>query len=243
MNLSSAKKLVGKAVEFFDVRGGANIDLLSEGKKVVYIDPLQTKIEANPTSVGHNDYRLVNEESKFEHPIKFQNGSPADGVNGLSNEALLAVLIHRLTKQNESFPTPYNVLAINLLQGALTALHNRVKDRQQFGIYDTNQVQPEGEEDAKLAHALAMVNSIGILQNVIFKFDHAYGLNVGNTVHGMLETIGKYIKPVENDEEANILNSFMLSCAAVGQSGVIRVTNSIAATVLDMGKEDATTKE
>lgn len=237
MKIEDAKKVISKAVGFFDIRSGSKVDFITEGKKVIFIDPLGIKIEAQPTEVGNNNYNLVQETCRLQHQIKFQNGSPQLGVNGLSNEAVIATVLHRLNKQNESFPSAYNTLAILFLQGALTALHTRVKDRTEFGIYDTDQVAPKGEEEAKFAHALAVVNSLGILQNVVFKFDHAYGLNLDGTIHGMLETVGKFLKPVKNDNDANIISAFMFSSASLANSGFFKAAQSIASTIFNVNEK------
>lgn len=235
MELNTAKKFINKAVEFFDIRGGSKVDLLTEGKKVIFVDPLNIKIEARPTSAGHNDYRLVQETCRFEHPIKFQTGAPTLGVNGLSNEAVIATVLHRLNRQNESFPSAYNTLAILMLQGALTALHSRVKDRTEFGIYGTDQVAPTDVEEAEFAHALATINALGILQNVAFKFDHAYGLEIPGKVQSLLETIGKFIEPKEGSDEPNVLSAFMFSSFAFSASGFVKTALSIAST---LGKQN-----
>ena len=238
MNIENAKKVISKAVSFFDIRSGSKVDFITEGKKVVFIDPLGVKVEAQPTSVGNNNYNLVQETCRLQHQIKFQNGSPQLGVNGLSNEAVIATVLHRLNRQNESFPSAYNTLAILFLQGALTALHTRVKDRTEFGIYDTDQVAPQGEEEAKFAHALAVINSLGILQNVVFKFDHAYGLNIDGNIHGMLEVIGKFLKPAKNENDANILSAFMFSSVSLVNSGFFKTAQSIAGTIFSVKDEE-----
>ena len=94
MKIEDAKKVISKAVGFFDIRSGSKVDFITEGKKVIFIDPLGIKIEAQPTEVGNNNYNLVQETCRLQHQIKFQNGSPQLGVNGLSNEAVIATDDH-----------------------------------------------------------------------------------------------------------------------------------------------------
>lgn len=70
--------------------------------------------------------------------IEFQNGNPADvGINGATNEVMLAILIHRLTLQNAKCPSAYNVKAIECMVQALAALGERVIDRQNRGVTGT----------------------------------------------------------------------------------------------------------
>ena len=149
LTASKVKALLSRAVDYFDVTTLSKIDLITKGDKTIYVDPLGNRTQPIPSDVGHNVYYVHGPKDEFRQEIHFQNGSPAQGVNGLSNEAVISVVLHRLSKQNESFPSPYNVLAIYLLQGALAALHSRVKDRQDFGIYDTDKVEPMDKDDAK----------------------------------------------------------------------------------------------
>lgn len=67
--------------------------------------------------------------------IKFQNGPvPENGVNGLTNEALLAVLIHRTKHLDGKFPCRENEQAINCMEHALAHLEARTYRRQQRGV-------------------------------------------------------------------------------------------------------------
>jgi hypothetical protein len=62
--------------------------------------------------------------------IKFQEGPVKEhGVNGLTNESLLAILIHRTEILNSQFPCDENKIAIDLMKVALKAFESRTKDR------------------------------------------------------------------------------------------------------------------
>lgn len=63
--------------------------------------------------------------------IEFQKGPiTAQGVNGLTHETLLAILIDRLEHfQKGDLPCPENAEALRGLRKALTALHKRIQDR------------------------------------------------------------------------------------------------------------------
>lgn len=218
-NQIAAKSLISKAIAFFDVVVNSKVDLTTEGDKTVYRDPLGNLVQPKPTEIGHNEYHIHGKDEAFRQEIHFQNGSPAQGLNGISNEALLATLIHRLTRQNEAFPSAYNVLAIQLLQGAISALHSRVKDRADFGITNQPQAEPSNEDDAYVAKVLAIINSLGILGDIIVKFDAAYALATPGRIQEYVEFLAKRS---EQSQDLSIVSAFSLSSIAVMGSGVFR---------------------
>jgi hypothetical protein len=66
--------------------------------------------------------------------LRFQTGpvlENGEGVNGITHEALLAVLIDRLEGfQAGPYANDYNAVALAGCRGVLRALHERTKDRQ-----------------------------------------------------------------------------------------------------------------
>lgn len=71
--------------------------------------------------------------------IAFQLGPVKDaGVNGATNESLLAALIHRLQFLNGKFPCRENSLAITKMQEALMWLEKRTSDRVARGVEGQN---------------------------------------------------------------------------------------------------------
>lgn len=71
----------------------------------------------------------------FVSEINFQDGPVSEhGVNGLTNEALLAILIHRTQILNEQFPCNENSEAIALMTKAKHVFESRTKRRQAAGI-------------------------------------------------------------------------------------------------------------
>jgi hypothetical protein len=71
--------------------------------------------------------------------IRFQNGGIQEvGFNGLSNEALLAVVEDRLKGfQSGNFSCRENALALTHLQEAMHWLHHRTHERMQRGVEGT----------------------------------------------------------------------------------------------------------
>lgn len=70
--------------------------------------------------------------------VTFQKGNPkTEGVNGLTNEALLAILIHRTTFVNQQFPCEENMVAIQHLKQALVNFEVRTARRMVRGVEGT----------------------------------------------------------------------------------------------------------
>lgn len=233
----AAKSLITKAIAFFDIVANSKVDLTTEGTQTVYRDPLGNLVQPRPTEIGNNRYDVHGANDVFRQEIHFQNGSPAQGLNGISNEALMGVLVHRLTRQNEMFPSAYNVLTIQLLQGAMSALHSRVKDRADFGITNTAMVEPTDKDDAHIAKALAVVNSLGILGDILVKFDAAYALATPGRIQEYVEDLAKRSQGEAND--LSIVSAFSLSSVAVMGSGVFRGFAAIGSEMLKTIKGEA----
>lgn len=74
--------------------------------------------------------------------VEFQDGPAQEvGVNGLTNEAMISILIHRLTVLNRA-PWQHfeNVVAINGLRAAEAALNRRTAERVKRGVEGTSTV-------------------------------------------------------------------------------------------------------
>lgn len=74
------------------------------------------------------------------NPVVFQNGPIKEaGVNGISNEALLAIVEHRLQCfQAGPFACRENAVALTKIQEAMHWLHHRTRERVQRGVEGTN---------------------------------------------------------------------------------------------------------
>lgn len=77
----------------------------------------------------------------------FQNGPIKEvGINGITNEALLAVVADRLRNfQRGPFACKENALAFQRIQEALGALHSRTARREKAGVEGTNVVDKAAE--------------------------------------------------------------------------------------------------
>lgn len=74
-------------------------------------------------------------------PVRFQNGPIAEaGVNGISNEALLAIVEDRLQGfQSGPYACRENALALTKIQEAMHWLHHRTRERVARGVEGTSQ--------------------------------------------------------------------------------------------------------
>ena len=67
--------------------------------------------------------------------LSFQNGTIPDvGINGVTNETVLAALIHRTKGLNAKFPSRQNSIAITKMEEALMWFENRTAERKARGV-------------------------------------------------------------------------------------------------------------
>lgn len=90
-------------------------------------------------------YKIDGPRAEFQCDIRFQNGPLKEaGANGISHEALLAVLIDRLRGfQAGPFACRENALALTKIEEALFWLHRRTKTRLDQGIEGTAQIDAQ----------------------------------------------------------------------------------------------------
>ena len=94
-----------------------------------------------------HEYRICGVQGPLDHhpiptiDIRFQNGPLAEvGANGVSQEALLAVVEDRLKGfQSGRFACRENELALTHIQQAMHWLHHRTRERMQRGVEGTHQ--------------------------------------------------------------------------------------------------------
>lgn len=242
MDLKLAQRIVAGTAAFFDSRLHARVDVVTQcdGEKAVYVDSLGVSTIPDPTSVGHNLYKFIPKSKSFVQELHFQSGSPSNGVNGLTNESALAAVLHRITKQNETFPSAYNQLTILCLQTAIAALQMRIKDRKDFGIYDTDQVEPNAETEMEVSKALSIINSIGLLGDLIIKFDRSYALSAPGAVHKQIERLLAFVKP---EEEVNVVTATTMMGTVVQMSGILTFWRGLAASINQVYKENVDVSE
>jgi hypothetical protein len=103
---------------------------------------LQITADDRDEKGGSHEYECTLTDGPTVGTVKFQNGPLKEaGLNGMSDEALLAIVIDRLEGWNSGpYKSRYNALAITKLEEALHWLEARTKDRQKRGVEGTHTV-------------------------------------------------------------------------------------------------------
>lgn len=97
-----------------------------------------TSTLADGTNVEGHQYQVILDSAGSVN-INFQNGPVKEnGVNGLTNEALLAILIHRTKYLDNKFGCDENKRAIQHMEEALVNLEVRTARRMVRGVEGTN---------------------------------------------------------------------------------------------------------
>ena len=113
----------------------------------IYVDQKKETYVNHITSSEHGDghHYTVNQETKrnnvdfFICKIDFQEGPiNKHGVNGVQNEHLLAILIHRTKALNAKYPCRENAIAITKMEEALMWFEKRTSDRINRGVEGEN---------------------------------------------------------------------------------------------------------
>lgn len=107
-------------------------------------DALTIEVLDEPGAGGANhEYAICVRGSNgvnYPHYVTFQKGPISEaGVNGISQEALLAIVEDRLACfQAGPFAHPWNALALGAVQSAMEYLHERTKERVERGVEGTS---------------------------------------------------------------------------------------------------------
>lgn len=102
-----------------------------------------TAIDEPGAGGANHSYRVLCDKFKIaDHSIEFQNGPIGEfGVNGITQEVLLAIVIDRLRSfQAGPFACPENADALTHATEALEALKSRTKARMARGVEGRNVV-------------------------------------------------------------------------------------------------------
>jgi len=91
---------------------------------------------ADGTDVNGTLYQVMLDNAQ-DLEIKFHSGPIDDGLAGLTNEALLAILGHRLEVVNGICPSQENEAALHYVKQAHQALDARIADRTARGVAGT----------------------------------------------------------------------------------------------------------
>ena len=106
-------------------------------------DALEIEVLDEPGQGGAcHEYRIALNEggTKIDWSLSFQNGPIKEaGFNGISQEALLAIVADRLRCfQDGPFKSRENALALTKVEEAMMWLHKRTRDRMARGVEGTH---------------------------------------------------------------------------------------------------------
>jgi len=103
---------------------------------------LDILVTDEPGEGGSNHYYEVRSNRGLMAQVKFQKGPVAEyGVNGVSNEALLAIIEDRLKGfQTGKYATADNARALEFVRDALTCLKARTQERIDRGVEGTSAI-------------------------------------------------------------------------------------------------------
>lgn len=104
-------------------------------------------LDAPGSGNASHEYAIINCHAGVDCRIDFQNGpigksdaNNIEGVNGISQEALLAIVEDRLIGfQSGPFACRENAVALTKIQEAMMWLHKRTNDRMKRGVEGTLQ--------------------------------------------------------------------------------------------------------
>lgn len=105
-------------------------------QSVIYEDDKGLKVvdlwnSNHPTTyqVIFNKFNVGKDPLLYSFEIEFQSGSTDYGMNGITNEAMLAILLDRTGKLNEQFPNLCNFYAMAHMREAMKWYTKRSEDR------------------------------------------------------------------------------------------------------------------
>jgi len=110
------------------------VDGLNEKLRIIVAD--------EPGAGGANHHYRINHGALTDCVINFQNGPVQEsGANGVSNEALLAIVEDRLLRfQAGPYACRENALALTKIQEAMHWLHSRTRERIRRGVEGTSTI-------------------------------------------------------------------------------------------------------
>lgn len=114
---------------------------LNEGLRVVVLDEPGAGGACHEYGIYNDDgISVPGEKTGALGTVSFQNGLVKEnGVNGITNEALLSIVIDRLRGfQSSKFACRENAIALTNIQQALLWLQKRTRERLERGVEGTD---------------------------------------------------------------------------------------------------------
>jgi hypothetical protein len=98
------------------------------------------EVRAEDLGPGGADHKYTLKAGDTEQVLLFQRGPVREaGLNGVTEEALIAVLIDRFTSFRDGpFSHPAHSAILEHLEGALEEMHGRTRERESRGVKGTS---------------------------------------------------------------------------------------------------------
>lgn len=107
--------------------------------KQVALGALMGQVHDYMYTVLKPEAKIGQDDSNTLGTVHFQNGAPdVNGFNGVSNEALIAIVRHRLAHLDQTVASSENKRAIECLDDALAHLDARTLRRRARGVIGTD---------------------------------------------------------------------------------------------------------
>ena len=127
---------------FKDKNGLVAVETTNVIEEVLTDEQLASGVEpSGSVSLPGHHYTVYNGGLDGEEllNVDFQEGPVGEvGVNGVTNEVLLAIVIDRTEKLNQQFPCQENVQALSHLRDALANFNSRTWSREVRGVEGLN---------------------------------------------------------------------------------------------------------
>ena len=118
------------------------VNELNEALRIEVLDEPGQGNACHVYGITSDEPREASQPPAVTLPIRFQDGPIGEvGVNGISQEALLAIVEDRLLGfQSGPYSCRENAIALTKIQEAMLWLHKRTRDRLARGVEGTHQV-------------------------------------------------------------------------------------------------------
>jgi hypothetical protein len=114
---------------------------LNDALRIDVIDPPGPGGASCVYGITSTEPRSAHQAPAVMLPIRFQQGPPSEGVNGISNEALLAIVADRLESfQSGACACAENAMALHKVLAAMRHLASRTRDRVARGVEGTREI-------------------------------------------------------------------------------------------------------
>lgn len=207
---------------FDDVINELEKEVEVEGYTFLTKDPIGNNIYVNKPAEGvleGTDYIVVSPEGERLHDVKFQVGNPETEINGITNEALIEIMLDRIARRHAQMPHWHNLIATDGLLLAINAMVRCNTDRQNAGVWGLEIPLPRPGDDAThplVRRILDNQDKVSFLIRVMLgmaeSFDQVYDAAASEEflkVDGLMATTEVKLTPEEQEMLTTSTNALL----------------------------------